>query len=129
MARCNNPNNRFYGYYGGRGIKVCNEWNDFNVFYAWALANGYSDSLTIDRIDNDSGYNPGNCRWVTMKVQNRNKGKYRSTKEFGPGVNKLPSGNYRARIKVDSKYIHIGVYASACEAKEAREDFMRRNNL
>ena len=128
-SRCNNPNSQYYSYYGMRGIKVCEEWYDFKTFYDWAMCNGYSEGLTIDRIDNDKGYNPGNCRWITMREQNKNKRIYRSTKEFGAGVNKLPSGNYRARVKVDNKYIHIGVYSTAYKAKEAREEFIRRNNL
>ena len=72
--RCNNTNRKAYDDYGGRGIVVCNEWrNDFMSFYDWSMANGYDDTLTIDRIDNDKGYSPDNCRWVNMKQQNRNK--------------------------------------------------------
>ena len=60
-------------YYGGRGIKICNEWlSDFMNFYNWAMANGYSDKLTIDRIDVNGNYEPKNCRWVDMKVQSNN---------------------------------------------------------
>ena len=76
--RCNNEHNSIYAYYGGRGIKVCKEWeNNFLAFYDWAIKNGYDDTLTIDRIDNDKGYCPENCRWVTMATQSRNKRKYR----------------------------------------------------
>ena len=128
-SRCNNPMNNAYDHYGGRGITVCDEWNDFQRFYDWAVNNGYSEGLTLDRIDNDGSYFPNNCRWVTMKVQNSNKGRYKTTKQFGAGVNKLPSNNYRARIKVDGKYIHIGVYSTPDEAKRAREEYIRRNNL
>ena len=71
--RCNNPHNKRYENYGGKGIKVCDEWkNDFATFRSWAMENGYDDGLTIDRIDTDGNYEPSNCRWVTHKVQNRN---------------------------------------------------------
>ena len=58
--------------YAGSGISVCPEWDDYSVFAAWALANGYTDALSIDRQDDDGDYEPGNCRWVTNKVQTRN---------------------------------------------------------
>ena len=75
-SRCCNPNVPFYKYYGGKGIAVCEEWqNDFQSFFGWSMANGYEDHLTIDRIDNDGNYEPSNCRWVSMAVQNRNKGR------------------------------------------------------
>lgn len=72
--RCNNPNRAEFKYYGGRGIRVCEEWsNSFLAFHEWAIANGYRDDLTIDRIDNDRNYEPSNCRWVTMKEQENNR--------------------------------------------------------
>ena len=76
-ARCNNPNHRSYSTYGGSGIKMCHEWDDFTAFRDWAYENGYDDnaekfSCTLDRIDRSKGYSPDNCRWVDMKVQNRN---------------------------------------------------------
>lgn len=75
-SRCCNSNVPFYKYYGGKGIAVCEEWqNDFQSFFGWSMANGYEDHLTIDRIDNDGNYEPSNCRWVSMTVQNRNKGR------------------------------------------------------
>ena len=71
--RTSNPNNKKYKDYGGRGIKVCDEWkNDFAAFRDWAIANGYEKGKSIDRIDNDSGYKPDNCRWVTQRVQMNN---------------------------------------------------------
>lgn len=73
IYRCHDPINPGFHNYGGRGIIVCPEWrNDYNAFRTWSLANGYSDELTIDRIDNDECYSPDNCRWTTMKVQSNN---------------------------------------------------------
>ncbi|MCL6479319.1 MAG: AP2 domain-containing protein [Peptococcaceae bacterium] len=71
-ARCQNPNNSTYHSYGGRGIKVCDEWLEFKPFYEWAISNGYNDGLTIDRRDNNGNYEPSNYRWVTPKEQSKN---------------------------------------------------------
>lgn len=72
-TRCNNPNFPKYTDYGGRGIKVCQEWQLFEQFQEWAMTSGYADTLTLDRVDNDKGYSPSNCRWVTQKDQCNNK--------------------------------------------------------
>lgn len=71
--RCFNPNDRFYHHYGGRGIIVCDEWQQFKPFYEWAMENGYSEELTIDRVDVNGNYEPSNCRWVTRKVNSNNR--------------------------------------------------------
>lgn len=71
--RCYNPSSTIYEYYGGRGIKICDEWEDFKTFYDWSISNGWSEGLSIDRIDVNGNYEPSNCRWVSMKVQCNNK--------------------------------------------------------
>ena len=73
--RCSDKKDDAYKNYGGRGIKVCDEWeNDYTAFKIWALENGYEDDLFIDRIDTNGNYESNNCRWTTQKVQQRNRG-------------------------------------------------------
>ena len=72
-SRCYNPKNNRYENYGGKGIVVCDEWQDFEPFYDWAMSSGYRDDLTIDRIESSGNYEPSNCRWVTQKAQQNNR--------------------------------------------------------
>lgn len=67
-ARCENPDKSAFARYGGRGIKVCPQWQSFEGFAGWAIAHGYADTLEIDRIDNDGDYEPVNCRWITGRL-------------------------------------------------------------
>lgn len=83
VGRCTNPNNKKYPRYGGRGIEVCAEWMDYALFRAWAMANGHRANLELDRIDNDKGYEPGNCQWLT-KSENSKK---RRAEERAAGIN------------------------------------------
>lgn len=80
-TRCNNPKSSSWAHYGGRGIRICSVWESFAQFCAWALANGYADNLSIDRVDVDGSYSPDNCRWATTAEQKLNTRK-----------NKLPDG-------------------------------------
>ena len=72
IQRCNNPNSPRYSDYGGRGITVCEEWLDYLTFKKWAVTNGYSDELSIDRKDTNEGYNPDNCKWSNRYEQQNN---------------------------------------------------------
>ena len=77
-CRCYLPSNISYPYYGQRGIEMCSEWHDFERFKDWALANGYEENLTIDRVNVDGNYEPNNCKWSTMAEQNKNQQKHKS---------------------------------------------------
>lgn len=93
--RCLNENSSAYKWYGGRGITVCDEWKlDFKAFYRWAMSHGYEEHLTLDRIDNESGYSPNNCQWTTMKEQSRNRRKP-TPREFY----KNQYGTFKSRVK------------------------------
>lgn len=70
--RCTNNKNKSWHCYGGRGIKVCLEWDNYMNFHKWSMANGYKPGLTLDRKNNNLGYNPENCRWVTHKINSWN---------------------------------------------------------
>ena len=72
LKRCNYKKATSYKHYGAKGIKVCEEWQNFESFRDWAVSHGYSDNLTLDRIDNGGNYNPENSRWVDIKTQERN---------------------------------------------------------
>lgn len=74
IKRCELETHKEYADYGGRGIKVCKEWrNNFQLFYDWAMQNGYKDGLTIERIDVNGNYEPTNCKWITLEKQMNNK--------------------------------------------------------
>lgn len=77
--RCNNPEHPKYHLYGGRGIKICGDWKEFESFYKWAKKSGYKEGLSIDRINNNESYYPNNCRWATQSVQMNNT---RRTKKY-----------------------------------------------
>lgn len=123
-ARCNNHNDKNYKYYGAREIVVCNEWldkeNGFQNFAEWSLANGYADNLSIDRIDNDRGYSPLNCRWVDMSVQCYNR-RPRSNKTGHTGICKSQNGKYQAYITKNNKSHYLGTFSTLEEAVETRE--------
>lgn len=73
IQRCSNENNDSYKTYGAKGVFVCEEWKQFDSFCNWAMVSGYSDTLSIDRIENDKGYTPQNCRWATPQEQTDNR--------------------------------------------------------
>lgn len=104
--RITNESNNTYNYYGGRGIKLCEQWFDYINFYNWAINNGYQENLTIERKDTNGDYCPENCKWATMKEQSLNKrnthllelnGKIQSVKEWSEELN-IPYDTLISRI-------------------------------
>lgn len=123
-SRCSIKSSSNYQYYGGRGISICKGWdNDFNRFKDWALSNGYSEELTLDRIDVNGNYEPSNCRWVTLSVQARNR-RTRCTSKTGiSGVMKRNDRNsYRVTISYDGKEHNVGNFKVLEDAIEARRN-------
>lgn len=130
--RCNNPKHQRYYDYGAKGILVCEEWNiNFMSFYNWALDNGYKSDLSIDRINNNLGYSPDNCRWATQEIQSRNTRRIRENNSSGyRGVSfKKAINKFQCRINVDKKQIYLGVYITAIEAAKVYDKYVLDNNL
>lgn len=108
-ARCYNPNNKSYKNYGGRGIAVCDEWvNSYEAFYKWSISSGYQPGLTIERIDNDKGYSPENCKWADRYQQAKNRrsvvyitcnGKTQCMTDWSKELG-IPIETIRSRLKV-----------------------------
>lgn len=123
-SRCYDIKHPSYHNYGGRGIDVCDEWiyNSQN-FCDWALSNGWVKGLQLDRIDNDKGYSPTNCHFITPK-ENVDVGKKRMKSNNTSGYNGVDfntkQGSWRARIHFDKKEIHIGWFNNLEEAVESR---------
>ena len=124
--RCYNTKCSRYKYYGSRGIGICDEWlNSPQAFYDWAMANGYQENLTIDRINNDGNYEPQNCRWVSMKEQATNK-RPRKSNTGAVGVT-YDEMNHRYRVFLSHNH-YVGSCKSLEEAialrKQAEEEFL-----
>ena len=126
-----NSKHKDYVNYGGRGITICEEWkNDFLSFYNWAMSNGYSDELSIDRIDNDGGYSPENCRWTTRTIQSRNQRIYKNNTSGYKGVSYHKSAKkYQVEITVDKNSIYLGLFPTAVEGAIAYNNYIIENNL
>lgn len=101
--RCMSPKNPAYPTYGGRGIKVCDEWlNSLDKFIIWALSNGYSNELSLDRIDSNGNYEPSNCRWTTMKIQANNRRHYWLPNNYPEFSYEAPPNEQEDRQKRDN---------------------------
>jgi len=132
ITRTTNKKERSFKNYGARGIFVCDEWrNSPQAFFDWAYENGYTPDLSIDRIDNDSGYSPENCRWTTRTVQTRNTRKIRVNNTSGyRGVSfSKDRKKWEAGIRINNKQKHLGRFESAIEAAAAYDIYIIENNL
>lgn len=103
IQRCTNPKSEKYSDYGARGITVCDEWRKFENFLKWSLENGYNKELELDRINNDEGYYPSNCRWCTVLVNNHNR---RTTAK----IDNIPLRDFSNKYKFKYEQIHYIYY-------------------
>lgn len=131
VARCTNPSNHKFYMYGARGITVCEEWLDVANFVAWAEKTyPNTKGVSLDRIDNDKGYSPDNCRWTDISTQNINQRmkKNNTSGYVGVGFNKS-KGKWEASLKLNNIYKYMGAFLTLEEAVQARDNYIIENNL
>jgi hypothetical protein len=129
--RCCDPNHSCYHNYGGRGILICAEWRyDFLPFFNYVrrLDNYGKSNFTLDRVNNNGNYEPGNLRWSSIHVQNANSRVQKNNKTGFSGVC-LNRGLYHSYIYLNRKQIRLGTYETATEAAKARNNFILSNEL
>lgn len=127
--RCNNSKHISYPHYGGKGIKICNEWLDYFMFEKWMMDNNYTKELSIERKDNTKDYCPENCILIPKIEQPINRGKFGDTKNTSTGVyyrEELTTKPYRAEITINKKTHIVGYFETEELAVKAREEF--KNN-
>lgn len=131
VDRCNNPKIKAYKDYGGRGISVCEEWLDTRNFVDWCdLTHPNQEGYTLDRINNDLGYSPKNCRWVDKSTQDINRRMRRTNTSGFVGVGfKKSKGKWEASLKLNNIYKYIGSFLTIEEAAQARDNYIIENNL
>lgn len=129
--RCYNSNCLGFKNYGGRGIFICDEWlRNVEKFYNWSLENGYADNLSIDRINNDKGYSPDNCRWANRTQQRLNQRIHPCNTSGYTGVNyDKKNDKWRARIFFNNEQVFDYYNKDIILAVKARNNFIIENNL
>jgi len=131
VNRCHNESEREYEHYQGKGIVVCREWRESpKVFIKWLEDNGWNSKLQIDRINGSGDYEPSNCRVVSRRINNLNKGHYKTNRSGFVGVSKRSdSSTWRAEISVHKKKYCLGNHGTAYEAVAVRDRFIINNSL
>lgn len=129
--RCYNKNSIYYGYYGGKGIKIYQDWLDHpENFVKWGLNNGWKKELTIDRIDYEGDYTPENCRFVPMNIQCINKGKRKDNTSEYIGIKRNNRDKlWVATINVNGKRIYLGSSKDKHKALDERNDYIKKHKL
>lgn len=129
IQRCHNPKNKRYYDYGGRGVVVCDEWrNDFQVFYDWAMSNGYADNLTINRINDSKFYSPSTCEYTDKYKQGQDRRKRKDNTSGFTGVRVEKSTNkWVAQINNRGIKFYLGVFDTKEQAAQAYNDFVIKN--
>lgn len=125
MARCNNKRNKQYADYGGRGITVCKEWLNSTTFLEWAMPL-WKEGLYIDRIDNDKGYSPENCRFITPYMSSFNR---RSQKMNNGGYVGVTFHSHTGKFRSEVSRKYLGSFPTIKEAIEVRNSYIQKNGL
>ncbi len=130
IRRCHDPRHKRYSEWGGRGIIVCPEWHDFQSFDVWATQNGYSKKLRLDRRDNNLGYFPSNCRFVSPLISCLNTKVRKDNKTGYTGIlfNKKAC-TFTSRVHAFGVTHTLGTYPSMIEAVSIRNSFILQKNL
>ena len=129
IHRCNNPKNKAYSNYGERGIKVCDRWLDVKNFIE-DMYSTFQDSMTLDRKNNNKGYNKDNCRWVTRQVQTQNTRLLRNTNKSGyRGVSWNKQKSKWISVVYNIKRIYLGSFSNAIDGALAYDKYIIENNL
>lgn len=131
LYRCKNRKHNAYKYYGGRGISVCRAWEEDPLNFAkWAIGNGYSEGLELDRKDTNGNYEPNNCRFIVHRANSLNKRLLRINNVTGyRGVYKSHHGKFAASLRSHGVKKHLGYFSNPKSAATARDEYITENHL